>query len=317
MMKIENVKVTKTFRGILCTLMGAVSWGFSGACGQYLFLNYQTDIKWLTAVRMISAGIVLLLLGFYKGKHKMLGILKQPKDMVSLLIFSLFGLLFCQYAYLTAISYSNAGTATVLQYTAPVLIMLLVCVKARKLPNAKEGLAVILALLGTFVLATHGNVSTMILTKQGLIWGLMASIGLVCYTLMPAGIVKKWGSITVTGYAMCIGGIALALLSKVWNIKVVLDIPSIAAVIAICLVGTVLAFTLYMQGVKDIGPVKASMLASIEPVSAALLAAFWLHSQLIWIDVIGFVCILTTVFLLSKNPDKALEENPKSFKKFY
>jgi drug/metabolite transporter (DMT)-like permease len=249
---------------------------------------------------MISAGIILLLMGFYKDKTKMLGILKQPKDIFSLLLFSLFGLLFCQYSYLTAISYSNAGTATVLQYTAPVMIMLLVCAKARKLPNAKEGLAIVLALIGTFILATHGNVNTMVLTKQGLIWGLFAAIGLVSYTLMPSAIVKKWGSITVTGYGMFIGGVALAFLSKIWSVKVVLDLSASIAIIAICLIGTVLAFTLYLQGVNDIGAVKASMLASIEPVSAAFFAAFWLHTQLVWVDAIGFVCILTTVFLLSK-----------------
>jgi drug/metabolite transporter (DMT)-like permease len=217
--------------------------------------------------------------------------------------------LFCQYAYLTAISYSNAGTATVLQYTAPVLIMLLVCAKTRKLPNTKEGVAILLAVAGTFILATHGDVNTMVLTKQGLVWGGMAAIGLVSYTLMPTSIVKKWGSVTVTGYGMLIGGSMLALLATVWRVKVVLDLYAIVAVMAICLIGTVLAFTLYLQGVKDIGPVKASMLASIEPVAAALFATFWLHSKLVWIDAIGFTCILTTVLLLSKKGNISGENN--------
>ena len=45
------------------------------------------------------------------------------------------------------------------------------------------------------------------------------------------------------------------------------------AVAAMIIVGTVIAYPLYVQGVSDVGPVKASMLASVEPVSAAVISA--------------------------------------------
>ncbi|EET61863.1 putative membrane protein [Marvinbryantia formatexigens DSM 14469] len=280
-------------------MTGAVLWGFSGACGQYLFTNYQVDSSWLTAVRMLTAGILLTLFIFVKQKKCAVGIWRNKRDAMQVVVFAVCGLLFCQYAYLTAISYSNAGTATVLQYLGPVLIMILVCLRGRRLPTGREATAVVLAVLGTFLLATHGNLSTMVLTEKGLLWGLIAAVSLACYTLLPARIIPKWGSMVVTGYGMLIGGVVLACGIRIWQIPVHLDIRGWLAVGGVAIAGTLVAYTLYLQGVGDIGPVKASMLASIEPVSATLLAVFWLGSSFGAFDLAGFVCIMTTVFLLT------------------
>ena len=51
--------MNKNTRGIFCTLMGGILWGFSGACSDYLFTHYTVDSGWLTVVRMLGAGIVL------------------------------------------------------------------------------------------------------------------------------------------------------------------------------------------------------------------------------------------------------------------
>lgn len=292
--------MSRNLRGTVCTMTGAVLWGFSGACGQYLFTNYRVDSSWLTAVRMLTAGILLTLFIFVKQRKRAVGIWRNKRDAVQVVIFAVCGLLFCQYAYLTAISYSNAGTATVLQYLGPVLIMVLVCLWTRRLPTGRETAAVILAVLGTFLLATHGNLSTMVLTQKGLLWGLIAAVSLACYTLLPASIIPKWGSLVVTGYGMLIGGVVLSCAIRIWQIPVSLNADGWLAVGGVAVAGTLIAYTLYLQGVGDIGPVKASMLASIEPVSATLLAVFWLGSPFEAIDLVGFVCIMATVFLLTR-----------------
>lgn len=286
-------------RGIICTLVGGVCWGFSGSCGQFLFMHGVSS-SWLTAVRMISAGIILLSISLIKDREKTINIWKYRNDALRLILFAILGLMFCQYTYLTAISYSNAGTATVLQYLGPVFIMILICIRKFKLPEKNEVISILLAVLGTFFLATHGSIENMVLTKEGLMWGIFAAIGLMLYTLLPSGIISKWGSLVVTGYGMLIGGIFLAVVVQVWNIKVSLDIRGLLTVSAIVIIGTVIAFTLYLQGVSDIGAVKASVLASVEPVSAVLFSVLWLGTSFMIIDVIGFACIMGTVFLLTK-----------------
>lgn len=292
--------MNRTLRGILCTLAGGTFWGFSGACGQYLFTNYHINSSWLTVVRMLGAGFVLTILSLLQHREKLTGLWHDKRDTIQVVLFALFGLMFSQYSYLTSISYSNAGTATVLQYLGPVLILILVCVRGRKLPTTKEAIAIVMAVLGTFLLATHGNPGNMVLSKDGLIWGLLSAVSLACYTLLPAKIVPKWGSMVVTGLGMLLGGIVLACLVRVWQISVVLDGKGWLAVGGVVIMGTILAYTLYLQGVADIGAVRASMLASIEPVAATLFSVLWLRTVFLPMDLIGFSCILTTIFLLAK-----------------
>ena len=108
----------------------------------------------------------------------------------------------------------------------------------------------------------------------------------------------------VTGFGMLIGGILLACVVQVWSIPVALDVKGWLAVGGMVVVGTILAYTLYLQGVGDIGSVRASMLASIEPVSATVLSVVWLHTSFLLMDLLGFVCILATVFLLAKKKEE-------------
>ncbi|WP_426349707.1 DMT family transporter [Alloiococcus sp. CFN-8] len=287
--------------GIFCTLVGGILWGFSGACGQFLFQNYGVNTRWLTTVRMICAGLVLIALGLIKERNNMIGIWRSRRDAVRLIVFAVMGLMFCQLSYMQAIAYSNAGTATVLQNLGPAIIMISSCFIMKKLPSRSEITAIVLALIGVFILSTHGNIHSMVLTKEGLLWGILAAFGAALYTMLPVNIMEKWGSISVTGYGMFIGGVVLGIGSKAWRGYIPLDGRGIAALIAICFLGTVVAFTLFLQGVKIIGAVKASMLGTIEPLSAALIMVMWLNTELIWIDIIGFFCILMTVFILSRN----------------
>jgi len=292
--------MNKNTRGILCTLLGGTLWGLSGACSDYLFTNYTVDSSWLTVVRMLGAGIALTAINLTGNRRKSIEIWKNRSDAVQLVIFALLGLAFSQYAYLTSIDHSNAGTATVLQYLGPVLIMGLVCLKSRRLPDRKEGVAIILAVGGTYLLATHGNPKTMVLSQLGLIWGLLSAVSLALYTLLPARIIPRWGSMIVTGWAMLLGGAAMAVIARVWTLPVALDLYGWMAVGGVVIAGTLLAYTLYLQGVADVGAVRASMLSSVEPVSATVISVLWLGTSFQWIDLVGFVCIMATVFLLAE-----------------
>ena len=130
--------------------------------------------------------------------------------------------------------------------------------------------------------------------------GKLAAVALALYTLIPGNITKQYSSITITGYGMLLGGIVLAVLSQAWKVQLSSDFRFIAAFAGIVIFGTVLTFTLYLKGITMVGPVTASMLASVEPVSAAAFMIVWLKVPFHYMDLIGFSCILITIFLLTK-----------------
>ncbi len=296
--KLNTRDITK---GFIYTLLGGIFWGFSGACGQYLFTNYDLDAKYLMIVRTFGAGTVILLLNFLTQKEKAFEILKDRKDVFELIMFSIFGLLFCQYSYLEAINHSNAGTATVLEYLAPVLIIIYVCLRFLRLPKVSELISIILATAGTFILATHGDINNMVLSEKGLMWGLLAAVGMALYTMIPVRIIKKHGSMNVLGFGLLIAGVVIFFLSKGWKMELGLDMKGYIIMSVMVLVGTIMAFSLYLQGVGYLGGVKASMVASVEPVAATVFAVIWLGSSFHYMDIIGFICIIATVFILAKS----------------
>lgn len=85
-------------RGVACSALGGVCWGFSGTC-----------------VRLLAGGILLTVPAVLRRRESVKGIFRGPKDLLRLICYGICGLLLCQYAYMTAISYSNAATITVLQ----------------------------------------------------------------------------------------------------------------------------------------------------------------------------------------------------------
>ncbi len=291
----------RVIRGCICAGLGGVFWGFSGTCGQYLFSHYPINSLWLTCVRMLSAGIILLALALIKNRAEVKRLLRSPKDLALTVLYGVGGILLCQYSYMTGISHSNAATTTVLQTLTIVMVMVIACCTSRRIPQWNEILSVLLALFGTFMLATGGKPGQMVLSPKGLFWGLMTATAMTVYTLMGQPLLRKWSRDTVMGLAMVAGGIVVNLSARSWTFHVQLPLSGWALMGVIVVVGTVLAFSLFMQGIHDAGPVRTSILSVTEPVSAALLAFFWLGTQFTAADLIGFAAILATIFLLAKS----------------
>ena len=126
------MKKSKTAWGIVLSLLGGIFQGFSGSCGQYLFTYHSVDSRWLVSVRMIISGAILLGASALKHKKEIFAIWKGKSNFIRMAAFTVFGLVLCQYAYFTAIQLSDAGTATVLQYLSPAMILVFLCIKNKK-----------------------------------------------------------------------------------------------------------------------------------------------------------------------------------------
>lgn len=290
-------------RGSILTISGGILWGISGTCGQYLLQVKGLDSDWLVPVRLLCAGILLLFLCYIKQGKQIFATWKSKKDGADLLIFGMVGMSMCQYTYFTAIGYSNAGTATVLQYIGPVLIMLYVSARAGKIPGRYELLAAVLAMAGTFLLATHGKPGNLVISDKALFWGLCSAAALAVYTTQPGRLLKKYGSMVIAGWGMLIGGILLSLIFRPWEKHLFLDTQAVFGMIFIILFGTVTAFVFYLEGVNRVGPKKGSLLASVEPVSATIFSVLFMGISFGMLDLLGFACIISTIFLLTSGKE--------------
>lgn len=286
-------------QGILLTLAGGICWGISGCFGQYLFQQKEVTSNWLVSVRLVAAGILLLAIGRWRMGKNLNVFFHDWKDFRKVLIFSVFGMLFCQYFYFSAVEYSNAGTATVLQSLAPFVILAIVCIHSLRLPKGREVIAVLAAISGVFLLSTHGDIHNMMLTEQALFFGLASAAGAAAYNLLSAEMLRKYGVYPVVGYGMLFGGIVLTIIVRPWRYTMIWDSGTIIALFGVIVIGTAVAFSLYLKGVSMVGPFMGSLLGMVEPVTAIVVSFLFLDTKFQWIDVVGFALILGTVLLMS------------------
>ena len=290
---------TVALRGVLCAVFGGICWGFSGTMGQFLSASKGVETSWIVTVRMLTAGVILLSVMALRQPKALTAVWRVRKDAVRLVIFAVLGLVSCQFTYLECIACSNSATGTALNYLGQMMILLYVCFTTRRLPTRWEMTALLLAALGVFFLATHGDVHTLVLSPQALFWGLVGAAMVVVYSALPQNLLKVYGSPAVTGWGMLVGGGFLFFVSRFWTIPVDLGLEVVLGALLIAVVGTAAAFTLYLQGVKDIGPVKTSLLSCTELVTAGVLTCVWLKTPLVLQDFIGMGLILGMVAFLS------------------
>jgi len=301
-MEFAQIKVDQKQKGIgvFLVLTAAVLWGVSGTVAQYLFQSEGFHSEWLVVTRLLTAGLLLLILSTMNKEKPVFEIWKNKKDVKAIIIFGILGMLAVQYTYFVAIEVSNAATATLLQYVAPVFITIYLSMKLKRMPRRVETIGIFLALIGTFLLVTNGNFHELSISKSALFWGLLSALALAFYTLYPINLIRRYSSALVIAWGMIIGGIGMSVYHQPWNVEGNFHLSSIIAIIFVIIFGTLIPFYCYLESLKYLSASETSLLACAEPLSAALLAVIWLQVSFGLGEWLGAFCIIGTIILLSK-----------------
>lgn len=322
----------KTFWvGFVMAVLGASLWGVSGAGAQFLFEGYGASPTFVTAFRMVVAGVLFLVVIAVRYREPLGRLLRNRRDWLFLILFGL-GLFGSQFTFACSVAATNAGTACVLQMLNAVFVLAFVCIAGRALPTLREGLGLLLALGATVVIATQGDLGVIRLPAAGLFWGLLNALSVAVYILVPrySGLFDRYGSFTVTGLGMFLdafaavavllvgGGIATGAAvtgaaadtaaTALSANQLVSAIPFDGAawavlIVAVALLGTFVAFALYIGGVAKVGSVTGSLLGVLEPASATVLSALWLGTAFSGADWIGFA-LMTAMLICMTLPGK-------------
>lgn len=306
-------------KGVAITLVGATMWGFSGTCSQYLFQHYAIAPLLVTVIRMLGAAAAFLALLLVRQRAQLAALVHDGPALRRVALFGVAGLFLVQVTYVVTIDLTNAGTATVLQAVNIVFCMLAALVAQRRGPRPAEVAALVASFAAVVLVATGGDLSRLSISPAGLAWGLATAVAAAFYITYPKGLFARWGSVPVTGLGMLVGGVA-ALVA--WLLSPLLPaslgqvlgagmpFPAMGAdgwlaLAAFTLVGTFLAFGVYLHGVSLVGGARASMLGTVEPVSAMVISAVWLGTPFTAADWVALVLMVATVILVSADSEGA------------
>lgn len=287
-------------KGIVFTLLGATCWGLSGVLGEYLLNISRIDPVWIIANRLFFSGIAMVAMLFLKDKHNLMRVFSNKIDILKLLNFSFFGLLICQGTFFLTIKYTNAGMATVIQYIGPVIIMLYYCIIGRRWPLPREVIAIVVSLFGTVLIATHFDFSKLNISTLGLFWGLLSAFGLASYNIFSISLTTKYGVMPIMAWGLLIAGVVVYFATGSNYIPDNFKLIDFICISGVVIIGTILSFSLYLEGVRLIGAVTGSIIGCFEPIAAIIFSFLLLGTTFGTIDLIGAAFILSAVIVLSK-----------------
>ncbi len=164
------------------------------------------------------AGLILLGMSYIKSPKTFWDLVKKKQNWPVILLYAFGGVFSVQFFYYWTIQLSNSATATILQYTSPVFILIYAAIFNRRMPKLNSTLLVLGAMFGVFLLITNGNVNNLTIKPLALVTGVIAAVAVVIYSLAPRRILRQYGSLNVAGWGMMMAGIGSNMIHPFWKI---------------------------------------------------------------------------------------------------
>jgi DME family drug/metabolite transporter len=159
-------------------LIAVSFWGGSASLAKYLFTT-RFDVVIISQMRVSLSFIVLA--GFFLLKDRTIFII-APKDIARLVSLGIIGVALTNFAYYFTVQESTVATAILIQYTAPMLVMVYaVAISKEEEFNLIKTIALILTVAGCFLAVTEASVSAISLKGWALVTGPAAAL---CYAYM-------------------------------------------------------------------------------------------------------------------------------------
>ncbi|ANZ57780.1 transporter [Fructilactobacillus lindneri] len=298
------MKKNKTYLGVILAISGALMWGIQGPVSQFLFQDKSFSTEWLMGIKMSIAGILILLFTKFVQKNSLITIWKQKTAWLRLLCYAVFGLAGVQYFFLLTVRASNSATATIMQSLGTVMIVILTALIYHQLPSKPQGIAVLVALVGTWLLVTKGDLTTIAIGPRAFGLGLTVALAGALQTMLPVKLIKKFSTFVVVGWAMVIGGLIFTCIHPFWMNAPHLSLAGIFGVAFIVIFGTMLSFLCFTSSLHYISPTTAGLLDTFEPLSATIGTVVFFNTSFNIYEIIGGILVLSTVFILAIKPKK-------------
>ncbi len=284
--------------GYLYVSLAAILFAISGTSAKFLFNDGITAFQ-LIQMRTTLAFAGLLIWLCLKDP----ALLKISTENLPYFIgLGVFGIGSAQFFYLLAISKINVAAAILLHYTGPVFVALYVVFVQRQKLSFNSALAILGTLFGCFLVVGAYNLQLFALNRLGIIAGILAAISFAVYSILGEYGMRRYTPWTVLLYGMLFAAL-------MWNslhppLEAFLHRYSLfqwGLILFIGICGTIFPFGLYFEGVKRIKPTHASITATIEPISAGVIAAVFLGEVMATLQIIGGLIVVVSIIVLQLN----------------
>jgi drug/metabolite transporter (DMT)-like permease len=315
---------THPARGYLFIASATFFWGLSAAMGRAMFTGRvggahvvgAIDPLILAQSRSTIALLILAPLLFLKNRPSLR---VRGSHLAQFFLLGILGLAASNYFYYLAIEKTSVATAIVLQYVAPVWVLLYMLARRLQRPTMLRISGVILAVVGCAFavgeVATRGGfpwlaISGLRVNSVGLLATQLAAITFAFYNVYGQHLIQAYSRWTVLVYSLLGAAMFWQLLNPPW--KIVAQHYSSAQwlfMLIFSITSMLIPFSLYFAGLQYLDPTRAIVTACLEPVWAILLTAMILGELVTPMQVVGIVVVLSATMLVQR-PDRKTPAEP-------
>ena len=283
----------------LWVILAGILWGCMGLFVRRLNALGLVSMQ-VVELRALVTGAVMFLVLFI-GKWELLRI--RLKDLWCFLGTGLCSIVFFNFCYFKAIELTSLSVAAVLMYTAPVLVMIFSFFLFHEKFTGRKVLALVMTFAGC-VLVTGVLDQQNMVSPMGILTGLGAGLGYALYSIFGRYALERgYQSFTITFYSFFIAFIGTFFLADIRPVKRVAcqDVSSILVSLGLGVICTVFPFLLYTLGLSYVENSKASIFASVEPVTATLLGAVEYQEKLSVSGTLGVILVIAALIICGRN----------------
>ncbi|WP_433712748.1 DMT family transporter [Nocardia sp. CA-084685] len=209
-----------------------------------------------------------------------------------------------QASYFGAVAASSVSLATLVTLgMSPVVVSLVQHLTGRRVLDRRHAATIGIAVFGVILLVgAPADYAAAGAIFAGAAMALVSAGAFATVTLISARPVPGLDAITTTGFAVTGGAVLLTPLAAIFGLTFDPTAHSVALAIVFGLISTAMAYALYFRGLADVGPGTAAVLALLEPLTGAILAAAILGERLSPTGLLGAVLLTAALVHTSVQP---------------
>jgi drug/metabolite transporter (DMT)-like permease len=303
-------------RGYFYIATATFLWGVAAAIGRAAFTGRllpqgevlrPIDPLILSQSRTTFSFLLLAgVLGVARGWRR----LRLPAaDFGRMFVLGILGVAASNYFYYLAIQRTNVATAIILQYTAPVWVLLYTVARGLQKPSLRRVMAVILALSGIALVIGIFGTGGFRRDTIGVTAAMLAAFSFAFYNIGGHSVLTRYDRWTVLLYVILSASLFWIVINPPWKIAAAHYSPAQWLFLLVFSLISVLApFAFYFAGLQYLEPTRAIVVSCLEPVFSIVIAAVALGEVMRPLQSVGIILVLIAIVVVQM-PDRKLHES--------
>jgi DME family drug/metabolite transporter len=299
-------------RGYLYIAGAAFSWGVSATLGRAAFTGHLLPggaslaaINPLILSQSRATLSLAVLLPILLARRGWAALQVPRSDLIRLFLLGVLGVAASNYLYYVAIQRTNVATAIILQYTAPVWVLLYTFARGAQRPSLRRTAAVALAVLGCSLAVGLVGAGSFHMDPIGVAAALLAAFSFAFYNVGGHSVLARYDRWKVLLWVLVGTAAFWMIVNPPWKVVAAHYAPAQWAFMAVfSLVSVLVPFSCYFAGLQHLEPTRAIVASCLEPVFSIVLAAIILGELVHPVQALGIALVLVAIVLIQL-PERA------------